>query len=256
MFSNRKVTFVEELPDIDETPIIENYEHSQQKHVGPPPPQLTKNSNTAYSYYGNVYGGPGKSQEHVQGQRQIPTPTTKGDFKEESREKDLLLEKAVNKLPSRRDGRTIAPDKYEDEEVDEERRQHSHAHPYIIYEENPQFLPRYTVPGKNQRQSRPQQRQSPPQLQRQLLQPQQLQPSSLQSELPRSCQIDTTSVCSMINKHLNSCVLCSKLYTSNINTKTTTSRKNMSVVFYIIVIILLVITCIVLFRKLFNAKQL
>ena len=286
MFNRSRVTFVEELPDIDETSIIENYEHSNQKQPsGPPPPLPSKSSNSAYSYYGNVYGGNEQPKKPPSGP---PMPTTMGpmggNFKDENREKDALLQRAQDKLPSRQQGRIIAPDeddrRYEyprDEnryQYPRETSHHSHEHPYIIYEENPRSLPKYTVTPQPKR-LRPVQPRPPPPSEYPMYPPPPPpvyphQPIYPHGPHPRGPPLppnmmpppeppQVTSVCNMINKHLASCALCSKLYTSNIKhlksgaaCGTTGVGRNMNVVIYIIVIILLIITCIVLFRKLYN----
>lgn len=276
MFNRSRVTFVEELPDIDETSIIENYEHSNPKQPsgGPPPPLPTKSNNSAYSSYGNVYGSNEQPKRPPSGP---PMPTTMGgggNFKDESREKDALLQRAQDKLPSRQQGRIIAPDEDDNRRYeyprDENRYQypretshHSHEHPYIIYEENPQSLPKYTVTPQPRRQRPVQPRPPPvypppppPVYPHHPIYPQHPLPPNM---MPPPEPPQVTSVCNMINKHLASCALCSKLYTSNIKhlksgaaCGTTGVGRNMNVVIYIIVIILLIITCIVLFRKLYN----
>lgn len=270
MFNNRRVTFVEELPDIDETSIIENYEHSNQKQPsGPPPPLPTKSNNSAYSSYGNVYGGNEQPKRPPSGP---PMPTTMGgggNFKDESREKDLLLQRATQKLPSRQ-GRIIAPDEeYDDRryEYPRDENHHSHAHPYIIYEESPTSLPKYTVSRPPSR-LRPVQPQPPPPSYPMYPPPHSPPPVyphqpiyNPQGPPPHNMMPpdQVASVCNMINKHLSTCALCSKLYTSNIKHQQklgaacgTGLRKNMNVVIYIIIILLLIITCVVLFRKLYN----
>lgn len=272
MFNRSRVTFVEELPDIDETSIIENYEHSNPKQPsgGPPPPLPSKSGNSPYSYYGSVYGGNEQPKKPPSGP---PMPTTMGNFKDESREKDLLLERAEQRRPSQ--GRIIAasPGRSDDDEDERYRYprdppdHHAHAHPYIIYEENPMSLPKYTV--SRPRPQRPvQPRQPPPpaypmyppplpptNYPHQPIYPGGPPPPNMMHPPPDQVQ---TSVCNMINKHLSTCALCSKLYTSNIKHQQKLGAaacgtgRNMSVVIYVIIILLLIITCIVLFRKLYN----
>ena len=277
MFNRSRVTFVEELPDIDETSIIENYEHSNPKQPsgGPPPPLPPKNG-SAYSYYGSVYGGNEQPKKPPSGP---PMPTTMGNFKEESREKDLLLERAEQRRPSQ--GRIIAasPGRSDDDEDERYRYprdppdHHAHAHPYIIYEENPMSLPKYTV--SRPRPQRPvQPRQPPPpaypmypppppptNYPHQPIYPGGPPPPNMMHPPPPPPDHVQTSVCNMINKHLSTCALCSKLYTSNIKHQQKLGAacgtgRNMSVVIYVIVIILLIITCIVLFKKLYNKSKL
>jgi hypothetical protein len=273
MFNRSRVTFVEELPDIDETSIIENYEHSNPKQPsGPPPPLPTKSNNSAYSSYGNVYGSNEQPKRPPSGP---PMPTTMGpmggNFKDESREKDALLQRAQDKLPSRQQGRIIAPDEDDDRRYeyprDDRQSHHSHSHPYIIYEENPGVLPKYTVsrPPSRLRPVQPPQPPSypmyPPPHSPPPVYPHQPIYNPQGPPPPNMMPPDqVASVCNMINKHLSSCALCSKLYTSNIKHQQklgaaacgTGLRKNMNAVIYTIIILLLIITCIVLFRKLYN----
>lgn len=278
MFNRSRVTFVEELPDIDETSIIENYEHSNQKQPSGPPPPLPPKNGSAYSYYGSVYGGNEQPKKPPSGP---PMPTTMGpmggNFKDENREKDALLQRAQDKLPSRQQGRIIAPDEEDDRryQYPRDENHHSHSHPYIIYEENPRSLPKYTVTPQPRR-LRPVQPRPPPPPEYPMYPPPPPpvyphQPIYPQGPPPRGPPLppnmmpppeppQVTSVCNMINKHLATCALCSKLYTSNIKHQqklgaacaTSGVGRNMNVVIYIIIILLLIITCVVLFRKLYN----
>jgi hypothetical protein len=235
---------MEELENASHKRIIENYEHSS-----PPPP---KKGTGPYTLYENIYGG----------ERQAP-PSRMGNFTDESISKDLLLNKAMQKLPSRLDGGTIGmpsssqgegqrlPPLPPPQQVRQEQEQqpkffvpeYQHNQSYIIYENTkiptysstmtPQPPLRRTRPPPPYRRPPPQRRRTPP--------PQ-----------PQSKQEQHHSLCSMINEHISSCSLCNNLYITTIKSKCKTQPRSMSTVFFVVIIIILIIVCFILMKKLWN----
>jgi hypothetical protein len=256
MYGTHKVTFVEELPDMDELEnashkrIIENYEHSS-----PPPPSGKKGSGP-YTLYENIYGG----------ERKAP-PSSMGNFTDESISKDLLLNKAMQKLPTRLDGGTIAmppprgegqrlpPHISQSQQIIQEQEQqpkffvpeYHHNQSYIIYENTK--IPTYSSTMTPQPPLRPPpQRRTPHLLQRRTPPPQRRQTPQPQSQSHQSHH----SLCSMINEHISTCSLCNNLYITTIKSKCKTQPRSMSTVFFVIIIIILIIVCFILMKKLWN----
>lgn len=240
-----KVTFVENLPDMDE--LVENYE--QPSNPQQPPPK----KNGFYTMYDNIYGG------------NIDRKSM-GDFKEESTNKDLLLNKAMQKLPSRMssgDMQLPSSAQYQHQhpappppplqppmyahnnyEVDIQPKvyvpEHHHNKPYVVYENNhiPSYLPPPSQSPTSQR--RPAKARCPPKRAKH-------RPVKSREE-PKQIH----SLCSMINSHISSCSLCNNLYISTIKSKSKPPQRNMSTVAFVIVIIILIIACFILMKKLYR----
>lgn len=239
--SNRtsKVTFVENLPEMDE--LVENYE--QPSTPQQPPPK----KNGFYTSYENIYGGNIDKR-------------SMGNFQEESTNKDLLLNKAMQKLPSRMNSGDLQlpqqpspnqppppPPMYAHnvQETDMQSKmyvpEHHHNKPYIIYENNQ--LPSYT----NYMAPPP----SPPSYApKRYLKPKRPRPKSAKARRPDGVQVH--SLCSMINSHISSCSLCNNLYISTIKSKSKPPHRNMSTVAFVIVIIILIIVCFILMKKIWK----
>jgi hypothetical protein len=243
--SNRtsKVTFVENLPEMDE--LVENYE--QPSTPQQPPPK----KNGFYTSYENIYGGNIDKR-------------SMGNFQEESTNKDLLLNKAMQKLPTRLNSGDMQlpqqpnpnppssqPSMYTHNVHETEVQpkmyipEHHHNKPYIIYENNQ--LPSYTnyIPPSLH----------PPQ-------PPPYAPRYGRPKRPKSAKaakarrpdegVPVHSLCSMINSHISSCSLCNNLYISTIKSKSKPPHRNMSTVAFVIVIIILIIVCFILMKKIWS----
>lgn len=241
--SNRtsKVTFVENLPEMDE--LVENYE--QPSVPQQPPPKKSG----FYTLYENIYGGNIDKK-------------AMGNFQDESTNKDLLLNKAMQKLPTRMSSGDMqlpqqpSPNQHSHppppppssqqpsvythnvHEMDMQSKmyvpEHHHNKPYIIYENNQ--LPSYSnymipPPPPKQRLRRPKSAKA-------------RRPIKKEGE-----QVQVHSLCSMINSHISSCSLCNNLYISTIKSKAKPPHRNMSTVAFVIVIIILIIVCFILMKK-------
>lgn len=245
--TSSKVTFVENLPDMDE--LIENYEQSSNQPMQPPPKR-----SGAYTLYENIYGGGMESKS--MGMR------TK--FEDESANKDILLNKALQKLPTRftseinGSSSSSGGDSHNHREVEEQPKmfvqEHHHNRPYVIYENN--HLPSYTLPPPH----------SPPPPSHfssyQHNYPPHPPPPPLRQSRPRpppkkrppvkQQQKEIHSLCSMINSHISSCSLCNNLYISTLKSKCKPQKRNMSTVAFVIVILILITVCFLLMKRVWN----
>jgi|CXWK01.1.fsa_nt_gi hypothetical protein len=236
-----KVTFVENLPEMDE--LVENYE--QPSTPQQPPPK----KNGFYTSYENIYGGNIDKR-------------SMGNFQEESTNKDLLLNKAMQKLPSRMNSGDLQlpqqpsppppsfqpppPPMYAHNvhETDMQSKiyvpEHHHNKPYVIYENNqlPSYSNYMTPPPSY----------APPPKRR--LKPK--RPKSAKAQARRPDGVQVHSLCSMINSHISSCSLCNNLYISTIKSKSKPPHRSMSTVAFVIVIIILIIVCFILMKKIWK----
>lgn len=242
--SNRtsKVTFVENLPDMDE--LVENYE--QPSAPQQPPPKKSG----FYTLYENIYGG------------NIDRKAM-GDFQEESTNKDLLLNKAMQKLPTRMNSGEMQlpsppqppsnppsqkqPSVYTHNHLEMDMQpkmyvpEYHHNKPYIIYENNQ--LPSYAN-YMNPPPPPPMHRPRPPK-----------RPKSAKrcgNGNKGGKEVQVHSLCSMINSHISSCSLCNNLYISTIKSKAKPPQRSMSTVAFVIVIIILIIVCFILMKKVWS----
>lgn len=256
MYVPRKVTFVENLPPMDELEsashkrIIENYEHSS-----PPPPPGKKLG--PYTLYENIYGGDQK----------IPPPSRLSNFNDESSSKDLLLNKAIQKLPSRLEGGNLSMP------MPQQQQHHrpelpSSPPPPALYEEPKFFVPEYhqnqsyiiyentKIPTYS---STSNTFSPPPPLRRPHSHyrrpPQQpLYPLRHRRPIPSSPHPSPQqqSLCSAINEHISSCSLCNNLYITTIKSKCKPQSRSMSTVIFVIIILILSIICFIMLKKLWK----
>lgn len=238
--TSSKVTFVENLPDMDE--LIENYEQSSNQPMQPPPKR-----SGAYTLYENIYGGgmEGKSMGMAM----------RAKIEDESANKDILLNKALQKLPTRFtseiNGSGSDSHNHNHREVEEQPKmfvqEHHHNRPYVIYENN--HLPSYTLPPPSSHFSSYQQHNYPPSPQQPLRRP---RPPPKRRPLVKQQQKEIHSLCSMINSHISSCSLCNNLYISTLKSKCKPQKRNMSTVAFVIVILILITVCFLLMRRVWN----
>lgn len=238
--TSSKVTFVENLPDMDE--LIENYEQSSNQPMQPPPKR-----SGAYTLYENIYGGGMESKS--MGMR------TK--FEDESANKDILLNKALQKLPTRFtseiNGSGSESHNHNHREVEEQPKmfvqEHHHNRPYVIYENN--HLPSYTLPPPLQQPSHfssYQQHNYPPPPPPTTSRTRPRPPPKRRPPVKQQ-QKEIHSLCSMINSHISSCSLCNNLYISTLKSKCKPQKRNMSTVAFVIVILILITVCFLLMRR-------
>lgn len=243
--TSSKVTFVENLPDMDE--LIENYEQSSNQPMQPPPKR-----SGAYTLYENIYGG--SMENKSRGMR------TK--FEDESANKDILLNKALQKLPTRftseinGSSSSSGGDSHNHREVEEQPKmfvqEHHHNRPYVIYENN--HLPSYTLPPPHS---------PPPPSHFSSYQhnypphpppPPRPRPPPKKRPPVKQQQKEIHSLCSMINSHISSCSLCNNLYISTLKSKCKPQKRNMSTVAFVIVILILITVCFILLRRTWNTS--
>ena len=245
MYPSKKVTFVENLPSMDELEnashkrVIENYEH-----MSPIPPPISK-KNGPYTLYENIYGGESKS--------------ISGQINEESSHKDFLLNKAMQKLPSRLEGGNLSMPMPMSPNFPSQSSQQQQPpqfplqppppplHPPRSYNE-----PKFIVPEYHQNQSyiiyentKIPTYSSTYQQHNDSLPP------------PRLRQRQTQSLCSMIHEHIASCSLCNNLYITTIESKCklpSSPSRNMNTLSISLILIILFIIIFIAIKKIWQSK--
>lgn len=269
---HRKVTFVEELPDMDELESMSRKRHIIENYEPPPPPPPSGKRHASYSLYENIYGGSSNtgsssSSGSAGSTTSLPPLAKLTSPNDDDEAKELLQQKMMQRMPTRVDGGMMAMPpqnktlisantiEYQEKPVlyTSQHPPHSqhpeHTSSFVIYE-NPQ------VPHPYQNAIPP----PPPHLPRQLPQyrpygtpPNAYRRTSIVKQPRKILPKRDISLCSMVDQHIRECGLCNSLYISTLS-KEMKSKKSyrMNKAMYIVTILVLIIVCIVLVKKLYS----